>query len=295
MADESKIGKEALWTPDSVCSESPEEAAAEETNDTEETIDVTNDEAEDAANEETDDEEETPESDEGEEKPKDEKPKEEKKETPVDYKSELEKAKADFEAYKSNEEARFKEFMNRNQHSPQAAANKETDFKSIFDDPAKQEEISNMYLERPAEFGKMVFNEAVNAVREMLRPTLEMANKLVVEEKTQNANKTIDAFKARYAESSLKGEVEKVLTDGSAEQKSVMELLNTGKYTLDEAFEKVYHKQIVEEEARKLAASRKGLSISTPQGRPVPQSEKDKPKPQGLENIIRAVLRGKLK
>lgn len=293
MTDESKIGKEAVWTSDSVCSESPEDAAAEETNDTEETIDITNDDAEDAV-EETDGEEEAPEADE-EEKPKDEKPKEEKKETPVDYKSELEKAKADFEAYKANEEARFKDFMNRNQQPPQPAANKETNFKSIFDDPAKQEEISNMYLERPAEFGKMVFNEAVNAMREMLKPTVEMANKLLAEEKTQNANKTIDAFKARYAESGLKGEVEKVLTDGSAEQKSVMELLSTGKYTLDEAFEKVYHKQIVEEEARKMAASRKGLSISIPQGRPVPQSEKDKPKPQGLENIIRAVIRGKLK
>lgn len=298
MPETKDIGKEAVWTPETVCSEPIEAANDDDANDPE-AIDVTdNNDKADAEPEETDDADENTEDGEEEkpeEEPKDEK-KEEKKETPVDYKAELEKAQKDFAAYKASEEARFKEYMSRNQQPQTPAANNdEIPLKSIFDDPARLEELNSMIYDKPAEFGKVILTEAVKAVKDMLRPTFDMANRFVEEEKVTNANKQINAFKERYAESGLKDLVDKVLTTDGAEHKAVKELIQTKGYTLDEAFEKVFHKQIVEEEARKLAASRKGQSISTPQGRPVPQSEKDKPKPKGIENIVRAVIRGQLK
>jgi len=219
------------------------------------------------------DKEETPEVPEGEEpaKTEEEKPVDEPaktEQTSVDYKTELEKARAEFEQYRQTEQERFNHFYQQEQQKKAQEGKLLDEIDKSLDADEMAAEFEK--IETPKDLSKFVLKQSVKMaeklISEKIAPLFEYAQHLRTQEIEGNVNKTISEFKSKYGK-----EAEIALQPGTPANKALIaELKSNPNLPLEKAFLLVRPNSIkeqVEEGVKKVIDGKKSMALPPSSGR----------------------------
>jgi len=191
-----------------------------------------------------------------------------KEEATPDYKTELEKARAEFEQYRQTEQERFNSFYQQEQQKKAQEGKLLDEIDKSLDADEMAAEFEK--IETPKDLSKFVLKQSVKMaeklISEKIAPLFEYAQHLRTQEIEGNVNKTISEFKSKYGK-----EAEIALQPGTPTNKALIaELKSNPNLPLEKAFLLVRPNSIkeqVEEGVKKVIDGKKSMALPPSSGR----------------------------